>query len=228
MGLDVMVGILPEMEDDPEALEELEAELAELSAALVAAGLPPHEEPREAPEDDEPWEAQGYGYAGLHALRQVAGLVRRGAPIPRAPRITGEDTPDGEALGEAVHAALTGGGALPPFAHLMQHSDAAGWYVPQDFEAPVPPLEDGDFAEDMGWIGSAPRLAAEVAALAAALEIPQDMAPYDERLLAALDAGAPPDGAPLWQAQPVATWTAVMLRDACRASMATGAAIVFT
>ena len=114
---------------------------------MLAGILPEKEDGPEAPEEDEPWEAQGYGYAGLHALRQVAGLVWRGAPIPRAPRITGEGAPDGQALGEAVHAALTGGGALPPFAHLMQHSDAAGWCVPQDFEAPVPPLGGGDAAD---------------------------------------------------------------------------------
>lgn len=225
MGLSVVVGLLADMKaNDPEGAEHLEAELAELSAALVAAGLPPHREPDAA----EMWEGEGYGYAGLHALRQVAGLLWRGLPIPRAPRITGEVADDGDALSAAVHAALTDGGACPPFAHLMQHSDAQGWYVPQDFEAPVPPLESGEFAADMWWIGSAPRLAAEVAELAAALGVPQDMECLDAPLLAALDAAEAPADAPLWQAQPVATWSVLLLRDACRASLATGAAIGFT
>ena len=93
--------------------------------------------------------ADGYRYACLHALRDVAGLVWMGKEIPRKVLLTGQDAYSAKLFNSAL-AMLVGETekgwfsrlfprrqepASFPFLHLVAHSDAEGCYVPIDFPA---------------------------------------------------------------------------------------------
>ena len=52
-----------------------------LSTALAEAGLPPHVEPRELP-DDLTFSCQMWGYSGLHYLRRLAAYLGQGIEVP--------------------------------------------------------------------------------------------------------------------------------------------------
>ncbi|MGB8813126.1 MAG: hypothetical protein WCC57_08065 [Paracoccaceae bacterium] len=238
MGLSVIVGVLSDI-DDPEDQARFADLFKATAKAMIAANLPAHVEPTEI----ECWSAEGYGYSGLHALREVAGLIWQGKPIPRAPLITGKgETPFAEALFNQALAScgplkqpgfiarLFGKPApvasLPPFSHLSMHSDAEGFYVPVNFETPIIPKVMDQATASIWPLGSTQRLQSEIDHLAAVLEIPDGLTSQDETLWEAIE--SPVTDQALWQAQPVAAYSAIILREACRASLATGAAITFT
>jgi len=218
----------------------VEREFEAIAQAMQAAGLPPHVEPT----DCEDWCANGYGYSGLHALGEVAGLIWQGRPIPRATLLTGEDTPAEMALFNAHWARLMGkpargwlarlfpAKAKPenlPFAHLSLHPDGTGYYVPTPFATPICPSPLPPETEDIWPLGSVQKLQEELAILAEALEVPPLLHSESDEVLEFLD--EPNDGritdGPLWQAQPIATWSLLILREACTHSLKTGAAIHF-
>jgi nucleotide-binding universal stress UspA family protein len=121
--------------------------------------------------------------------------------------------------GPSRFARLTGrpsAGPLP-FAHLIDHSDADGYYVPVEFPDP---LVAGD-----EMVGSSQQLLAECEALAAALGIPDDLDPEAEVLWAASEGQT--EGGELWQRYGVESFVCVRLRAAARHSVRTGAAIAF-
>lgn len=246
MGLAITVGLLADLaRTDAEAADQMRHQFSILAREMAAAGLAPHREP----EDCEVWSAEGYGYTGLHALREVAGLVWQGLPIPADHLLTGEATPNAEVLFETAAAAcaperrqsifarLLGEKPptrppLPPFAHLMLHSDAQGFYVPVDFAQPLIPLPYPPGTEPLWPLGSVQRLAAELEPLARALHLPDalpDALPDPDELLETWLEGPPPGPvtAP-WQAQPIATHALILLRRACDRAVRTGAAIAFT
>lgn len=241
MGLDITVGVLSDLlANDLEGADHVRQEFQATAEAMTAAGLAPHREPADA----DVWSASGYGYTGLHALREVAGLIWLGKPIPLDRIITGQDTPAADALFNAALAAATGqlrprglldrllgrspvAEPLPPFIHLVMHSDAQGYYVPTDFAVPVIPAA---IAEDMAhlWpLGSVQQLAAELATIAAVLELPADPPSADDVLERYLEQDSRPAQVAPWQAQPVATYSLLLLRAACDWSQRTGAAIYF-
>jgi hypothetical protein len=241
MGLGITVGLLADLKrHDQDSVDEVRDQFSTLAKVMAATGLPPHREP----EDGEDWDRDGYGYTGLHALREVAGLVWRGLPIPMDAVIEGEATPHADLLFDAcaaacaperrqsVFARLLGvqkppEPALPPFLHLMLHSDAEGYYVPVDFARPVIPVPAPPGTDALWPLGSVQRLAAELDALARALRLP-DPLPDQDDLLDTWAEGPPPHppSAP-WQAQPIAAYTLIILRQACARSLQTGAAISF-
>ncbi|MGG7564758.1 hypothetical protein ACQ5SO_01175 [Rhodovulum sp. DZ06] len=101
--------------------------------------------------------------------------------------------------------------------------------MPQDFPAPIRGDSAGDFAESLWTVGSVPRLAEELDAVAAALGLPEGADFDDAAVMAEVDAALQGAAeAPAWLAQPVAVYMLLLLRAACRRSMATGAAINFT
>ncbi|NND41480.1 MAG: hypothetical protein HKO04_05315 [Silicimonas sp.] len=238
MGLGLTVGILADLDrNDAEGAEWVRDELSATNDALRHNNLPTHEEPT----DCEVWSVDGYGYSGLHALREVAGRVWAGKPVPRDALLDGSDTPYNEALFEAALPELTNGAAKGlfarlfgksrakhlPFLHLVCHSDAQGYYVPVDFAFPVMPVEMDDDTAHLWPLGSAPALAREITELSGILEIPADLTAASQTMQDAMEKPDADPDLPLWRAQPIATYSALILREACAASARTGAAISF-
>ncbi len=242
MGLAITVGLLADLlGSDPDAAADLRQTFATTARELAAVGLPPHDEPEECAV----WSADGSGYTGLHALREVAGLVWRGLPVPTDHILTGEATPNADALFDTAAAACAPERRqslfarilgekpptrpdLPPFAHLILHSDAEGFYVPVDFLRPLIPMPFPPGTESLWPLGSVQRLAAELDQLAEALDLPEPHPDRDEVLESWLEGPAPGPISALWQAQPIATHALILLRQACDRSLRTGAAIAFT
>lgn len=241
MGLGVTVGLLSELvQHDPDRADDLRHRFGAIAKVMADAGLTPHQEP----EACEVWRADGYGYTGLHALREVAGLVWQGLPIPTDHILTGEDTPNAEALFDVAAAAcaperreglfsrLLGKKRaprpeLPAFAHLLLHSDADGFYVPVDFSQPMIPIPFPRGTDTLWPLGSVQRLAADLDTLGLALHLPDARPDPDDVIETWLETPPPRPATALWQAQPIATYSLIILRRACDQSLRTGAAIVF-
>lgn len=240
MGLSVTVGILADLlENDEEGTGWLENHFAEINDLLAANGLQKHLEP----EDCNFWCADGYGYFGLHALREIAGLVWMGKEVPRDILITGKDeTPSECELFDAAMPLLMGDDkkgwlsrfsrkkkASPslPFLHLVAHSDAEGYYVPIDFPVPLIPDVMLEETETLWPLGSVQQLSKEIVALKDHLEIPNDLTSQSDELIECLEGNKPNMDGALWEAQPIATHSALILKEACDASMKTGASISF-
>lgn len=229
MGLDVSVGLMADLKaNDPEGAGHFSAYLAAIDLVLKEAGLPPHVEPSEG----ECWSAQMFGYSGLHYLRRIAAHVDAGQPLPSP----GDDASSDDPLLAAYFDDVSGRkpGLLQritqrsprfsrTFDHLLVHSDAEGFYLPQDFPNV---LFADDNAVPGGMLGSVPRLLAELDRLAAVLGIPDDLHSQSEALWEAADAQG--EGDAIWQRYGIESFSCVVLREACRRSLATGAAIVFT
>ena len=152
MGLGLTVGILTDLlEHDKEGADSTIGHFEEINSVLAKAGFNQHIEPTES----EVWSADGYGYSGLHALREVAGLAWNKQPLPRTPRLFGrEEAQNSDKLFDAVLPFLDGDPKIgffaklfgktnvkepPAFSHLVCHSDAEGYYVPLDFPVPLIP-----------------------------------------------------------------------------------------
>ena len=123
MGLDIVVGVLPNLrENDPEGYERLRFRFGLLNIYLERAGLPKHAEP----ENCEVWSCQMYGYSGLHYLRRIAAHIDSTGILP---------PPGGE---DAAHDAVlqnyyTGAKKKKSgFDHLILHNDDDGLYLPHD------------------------------------------------------------------------------------------------
>lgn len=242
MGLGLTVGLLADLaQNDAEAADDLRDQFSQIARAMAAVGLPPHAEPEECAV----WAADGYGYTGLHALREVAGLVWQGLPVPTNHILTGDPTPNADALFQTAAAACAperrqslfarilgekppARPDLPPFAHLTLHSDAQGFYVPVDFARPLIPMPFPPGTEALWPLGSVQRLATELDRLAEALDLPKAHPDPDEVLERWLEGPPPGPITALWQAQPIATHTLILLRQACDRSLQTGAALAFT
>lgn len=241
MGLAVEVGILSDLlQHDIEGAKSVAEHFAEINDVLTASGLNAHTEPT----DCVVWSADGFGYSGLHSLREVAGHVWKGKPIPQDTVFTGQETPNSDDLfNEGLPFVLEenkqpwftrllrrgGRKAPPPFSHLVIHSDAQGYYVPIDFPLPLIPKNMRDETAYLWPLGSVQRLRGELHTLIKSLEIPDGLSSNDDSLMELLEAeaNAPRISGHLWEAQPVATYSALILREACEASIETGAAIAF-
>jgi len=240
MGLGVTVGALADvLEHDPEGAVWLRQELSAVNMALRDAWAGEHAEP----EQSEVWSGDGYGYSGLQALRELAGLIWLGRDIPRDEILDGQQGSAEQALSDAYVqylepapqvgwlGRLLGKSAekqkRPPFAHLVLHSDTAGYYIPLDFPDPIMPNKLDGETDDIWPVGSVQRLQAELMELAQVLELPDDMSKDDDKLAELLDEQGPVSEGPLWRAQPIAAYSLLLLREACAHSLNTGAAIRF-
>jgi hypothetical protein len=230
MGLDLQVGILADLgEADAEGCEDFAGAFARLRSYLVSLGLSPHEEPR----GGDTWSAQMLGYSGLHHVRRIAAYLDCRRPLPKP---AAKDDPDDPCL--AAYYAATDGrqpgmlkrlfGSAPRFQrrfdHLIDHSDAEGFYLPIDFPRVLLPPDELEIPGSM--VGSVPRLLAELEQVAHALEIPESLTAESDELWAAAD--EPRSTGELWRRYGRETFGCVVLREGCRKSLATGAALVFT
>ena len=228
MGLNLSVGLIVDLRaNDPEGVEYYAQAFSFVGQLLAKTGLPPHVEPVEC----ESWSAQMYGYSGLHYLRRIAAHVDAGLPLPPPGDRNDPDDPVLEAYFDNVIGKKPGLvqrllGKSPRFArsfdHLIVHSDSEGFYLPQDFSEVL-------FADDKklpgGMLGSVPRLSAELDRLAELLGIPDQLHAQSDELWEAADSQG--RGGALWERYGVESYSCVVLREACRKSMATGAAVVF-
>ncbi|WP_121632746.1 hypothetical protein [Tropicibacter alexandrii] len=240
MGLGITVGILADlMEHDPDGCADIQRDMAAINRALENRFLPLHTEP----ETCAVWWADGYGYSGLHALRAVAALHWMGQPIPRNALLNGDDMSAEERLFDAYMVHLCGPAKVgrigqllrrapkatpcPTFAHLVAHSDAEGYYVPVDFPVPITPHALDGKGDHIWPLGSVPRLKAELDTLADLLDVPDGLEAEGPELTALIEQPQVHEDCHLWRAQPIATHSLLILREACARSLATGAAISF-
>lgn len=228
MGLAIEVGYLADMlENDEEGAKQFREVLAKLERFLPTQGLRPHVEPTDCPV----FSAEMFGYSGLHYLRRFAAhLNMRG----RLPEPGDEDAfkdavlESYSALFDAPAPSLVGRlfGKKPvsrAYDHLILHSDAEGFYLPQDFPEVLFPPES--LAIPGGMIGSSHRLLAEVERLAASLELPLNLDPEDEEVWNA--AGAQAESETRWKRYGVESFTCIRLYQAAKHSIEHSAAIVF-
>ncbi len=230
MGLALEVGILADLDlNDPEGAAHFGQSFECLNKYLEATGLPRHDEPR----DCDVWSGDMYGYSGLHYLRRTAAYLDSSGRLPAPGNDSSADDPVLDAYFNTVL-------DLKPsvmrrlfekrrsfsrrFDHLIVHSDAEGFYLPAALpEVLVVPAE---YQIPGSMVGSAPRLLDELDRLAQALEIPDHLDSTSDALWEAADSQG--EGSSLWQQYGIESFSCVVLREACRHSLRTGAAIVFT
>ncbi|MCU7820873.1 hypothetical protein [Kitasatospora sp. DSM 101779] len=209
MGLSITVGLLDDLDrHDPEVAAHHARELAVLAEALQVKGID-WREPA-ASGSGHAAHSGGFPYGYLHHLRRAYVLHRHGAAVTPAATTDPEqyDCDRGEVEEETLMFS----------SHLLCHSDCAGYYVPADFEDPVFLPEDAAVAGG-GMVGSTGRLLAELRRTAPAIGICPDAAAAVD---GPADADAPADDP--YEAEKFAWY---VLHGACRASLATGRAIVF-
>jgi hypothetical protein len=238
MGLTVAVGLYAQnLAEDEEEAEFLDESFLQLNQVLAENGMQNHIEPRVIP-NDEYFEASIMGYNGLHALRRLAAYVstRRQLPQPAEYGAYSDDPVyiEFNRTHERYLESPTSNGFMglfkkkispPPFQHLIMHSDAEGFYVPQLFNDVIV-----DWAQPrrpgLGMmVGSSAKLLEECEALASALNLPANFDPESEEFSEILE--APPATGEPWQILAVEAHTVANLADAARASLKLGAAIQF-
>lgn len=224
MGLALCVGVPSEIrESDPEYVAYFEQQVETINGILESFDLPLHHEPFDV-EDERTFECDMIGYSGLHYLRRVAAHLALGRELP-PPGDDGaaSDTVLGDYY-KIFDASFARGQATGmPFQHLIVHGDAEGYYLPVEFEDVIIP--DASLEIAGGMLGSSHALLRECKELAQALELPEDLSPDDEVVLAAVDNQG--EGETKWERYAVESYTCLALMRACEASVEIGAAIVF-
>jgi hypothetical protein len=227
MGLVVCVGMLVDLgREDEEGVDQLRGDLNTLNDVLREHGLEEHKEPESALW--EPISFDMYGYSGLHYLRRLAAhLDTDGLLPPPGDESASEDPVLGGyyerldrrsgLLGRFRRAETDSAGG---YDHLMNHSDAEGFYVPQPFAQVLrAPKVTG------GLVGSAVSLRDELRRIEEALGIPASLDPEDDELWEATESQG--DGDAGWQQYGIESFTCARLLAAAEASIERGAAIVF-
>jgi len=231
VGLSLSVGYLADViSGDPEGSIQVSSCFERLNEALAAAGRKPHLEPVELDVSSR-FSCDMWGYSGLHHLRRIAAHAAFGRPLPPPVSNGATDDPVLKRYYADVSESPTWFARLfrsrsadrLRYQHVIVHSDAEGYYIPQDFPDVIFPAES--FKIPGAMIGSVPRLYEECSALAKLLEIPDGLdAESDDVLEAAENPGS---GKASWQRYGIESFSCIRLLAACRASFATGAAIVF-
>ena len=154
MGLAIGVGVLADLiVNDEEGAQWMRSNIDRLNKVLKKQGLAEHKEPEKLPRLSRQ-SVSSYPYSFLHYLRRAFACVVEGKPLR-----TGEMSQRDMDFVSDVAIDLMD-------SHLLSHSDAEGYYVPQDFADPL--CDDslpGSFA------GSLPRLLKELERVAPALDI---------------------------------------------------------
>lgn len=226
MGLSISVGLVSRLraEGDDEALEYFGRQFEIINELLESFGLPPHREPDE-PAADDFFTVAIYG-DGLHYLRRVAAHLALEEELP--PPGDEEEAADDPLLREYYQlydeSLADGKAALMSFQHLIIHSDTEGFYLPVEFDEVLHLDPSLEVAGDN--VGSSHRLLAECLELARALELPDDLDPESEEVWEAADRQG--EGEEKWRRYGVESQACLALIRACRASVATGAAAVFS
>lgn len=240
MGLTVAVGLyaqnLAENDADTAFLNE---PFDMLNAVLAEQDMSRHDEPPAIP-NDRYFEAQMWGYGGLHALRRLAAFHSLQGRLP--PPSTSYDSyaadPVAAQFAQLHHHYLLnrdkrkflgifgGPPPRPKFQHLVLHSDAEGFYLPRRFDDVIV-----DFSEPQRpglgmMIGSSAVLLDECSELANMLDLPAGLDVESDAFLDLME--TPNFDGPLWQRYPVEAHSLANLRAACKASLDLGAVIQFT
>jgi len=241
LGLALSVGALADLiENDEEGAAWFREDIAKLNVVLAKAALAPHDEPTET----DILSASTYGYSGLHYLRRCAAHLQRYGQIPSQwPTEDPIHDPDlsqyGNAFVQENIDATPGEFARPSqrlFDHLIMHSDAEGFYIPQRFDRV---LIAGD--ESYGWVGSSYALVAECERIAEALALPEELLANGEdgAFIDAIQRKSRPSAGMFgrlfkpkaseegWAKHPIAAMLCAKLYTAASHSIRTGAALVF-
>jgi hypothetical protein len=210
MGLSISVGLIADLANaDADGFDQHSRALDRLSRGLAAEGIDWHEPPAADPASARTCFA-GFPHDYLTQLRRILVLVNLGEPVTPAALVSDAQYElDRERIQDELAMLAS---------HLLCHADDAGYYVPVDFPDPLFLPEDAQVA-GAGMVGSSQRLLAELAGIAPALGIP-----LDDRGVAV----EPDDHGPATD-RPFATerFTWYQLYRACRASIASGRAVVF-
>ena len=227
MGLSVTVGYLPDMlETDEEGAEWLREDMAQVNEFLVSMGLAAHHEP-----EDCEFLSYDMGYSQIHYLRRIAAHLDLRGVLPSPGTLeSSKDSVMDEYYKLADHGqpGILGRlfGRRPQtrtFDHLMLHSDAEGYYLPQDFPSVLFPPDE--FHIPGGMIGSSFRLQEECKRLAIALQLPLELDPEAEEVWQASTSQG--QGATQWQRYGIESFVCLRLYFAAQRSIQEGAAIVF-
>lgn len=232
MGLALEVGILSDLKlNDDEGYAIYKAEFEKLNRLLLEENLSPHKEPEDI-EEEEIFSCEMLGYIGLHHLRRYAAYLALQKPEPKPVNYDDSDdsiideygklatSQDPEALLELFSKSQTD---YLPYQHLILHSDADGFYIPQNFEEVL--FSTDDIKVVGGMVGSVHQLYDECTQLADHLEIPMDLDHESEKVFEA--AGSPPTEGEKWKRYGIETFHCLRLIRACEASLQNNAAIVF-
>ena len=241
MGLALSVGFMQELrENDPETYEDYRGYFEHLNRALLVEGLPSHREPDEvAPEHRISFDM--FGYSGLHYLRRIAAHKTFAGVLPPP----GDDQSSEDALLQRYYretnikwsrtparpfrrlAVLLRNGSLTThplrFDHLIDHSDCEAFYLPIHFGK----VFAARLAPEGVWqqIGSSYKLLEECKELTEFLGIPDGINPESDEMWEAPDNQGKGEG---WKRYGIESFTCVRLMRACEASVASGAAVVFS
>lgn len=154
MGLAIGVGVLADLiNNDEEGAEWMRRSVSALNKVLVENGLPPHEEPQRLPTFLRR-SVTSYPYSFLHYLRRAFACVVKGKQL----RIGNMTDADFDFVQDVTIDYMD--------LHLLSHSDAEGFYVPQEFRDPL-----CDDRLPGGFAGSLPQLLKELARVAPVLDI---------------------------------------------------------
>ena len=229
MGLVIEVGTLADrLLHDEEGAQWFRAELVVLSSYLEYCGLVAHQEPDMCPL----LSLEMFGYSGLHYLRRIAAHLNLRQRLPDP----GDENASQDAVLQEYFSFLTkprgsflsrlfgGSKTVRHYDHLILHSDAEGFYVPQDFESVLFPPEHLKIPG--GMVGSSQQLLTETARLAKVLELPLDLEPESEEVWEAAESQG--TGNTLWQRYGIESYTCLRLYHAAKHSIANSAVIVFT
>jgi hypothetical protein len=228
MGLAVEVGYLADLiANDEEGADSFREDLARLNDYLASVGLPSHGEPEQC----EVFSCEMYGYSGIHYLRRIAAhLDLRGVlPPPGGPDASKDKVVEQYCdLADQRQPGLLGKLFRRParprtFDHLLLHSDAEGYYLPQDFPSVLVPPESFQIPGEM--IGSSARLLEECKRLAGALQLPLDLDPEADEVWHACDSQG--QGELQWQRYGIESYICLRLCRACEHSLKQQAAVVF-
>jgi hypothetical protein len=229
MGLSLSVGYLADVaEGDPEGAESVRESFAALNAFLRSRGMAEHREP----ENIRPFSCDMYGYGGLHYLRRVAAHLAANKTLPPPGDQNASKDPvlatryaAGQPRTPGLFQRWLGRVESSPlkFEHIINHSDAEGYYLPRDFTDVL--ICSKEFKIPGMLIGSSVRLLSECKELAAVLELPLTIDPESDEVWSAPEAQG--KGETKWKRYGVESFTCLRLHAAAMHSLETGAALVF-
>jgi hypothetical protein len=171
------------------------------------------------PQGRAPWSIRIGSYACLHYLRRIAARLWAGNGLP-APCYDGKPTHD-PVLRRYYKAFAVAPNLL--FAHLSNHADDCGYYLPVPFDKPLEPGFELVRGTGSQRIGSSFMLLEECAYLADFLELPLDLDPKTVREVSL----GKEKGEAVWERYSVESFVCAALYTASTISAASGYALVF-
>ena len=240
MGLALEVGILADLKiHDVEGYTAYKQQFDMLNEVLRRFGLPEHQEPENF---ISVWGCSMGGYSSLHYLRRIAAYLWAGYDIPEPGNRDAADDPlllryydwinrtssqihfDSNPIPEYLDDILRYFQRdLPDFPHLVNHSDAQGFYLPIHFDTVLSFPKSGIVGT---MVGSCYKLQEECRILAAELELPLNVGLHDPIVQAATSTPQG-EGDHKWQRYGIESYACLALYHACKKSIQTGAALVF-